>query len=91
VAAWIARRAAEIAPLVAAAPGVRELCDADAVSRVFAAAAKRHAGRAAWTLLFYALWHRRHIDGRELPGDTVQALSKPSRAARQGFRRRETA
>jgi asparagine synthase (glutamine-hydrolysing) len=75
VTAWIAGRAAEIGPLVAASPGVRELCNAEMVMRTFAAAAKRRAGRAAWTLLFYALWHRRHIEGRELLDDTIQALA----------------
>ena len=55
---------------------VRELCDPEGIERVFAAAAQKRAGRAAWTLLFYALWHRRHIEGRELPPDTAAALSE---------------
>ena len=46
-----------------------------AVERVFAAAAQKRAGRAASCLLFYALWHRRHIEGRELPPDTIAALA----------------
>ena len=71
---WIARRADRIGPLVAASEGVRELCNPDGVRRAFAAAGHRRSGRAAWTLLFYALWHRRHIEGRELPPDTVDAL-----------------
>ena len=54
---------------------VRELCDPAGVERVFAAAAQKRAGRAASCLLFYALWHRRHIEGRELPPDTVAALA----------------
>jgi asparagine synthase (glutamine-hydrolysing) len=62
VAQWIARRAAAIGPLFARSPAVRELCRPDAVETLFAAAAQRRAGRAAWTLLFYALWHRRHIE-----------------------------
>jgi hypothetical protein len=35
----------------------------------------RRAGRAAWNLLFYALWHRRHIERVRLPPDTIAALS----------------
>jgi len=73
---WIARRAGEIGPLVAAAPAVRELCRPGAVERLFTAAADRRAGRAAWTLLFYALWHRRHIEGAALPADTRTALAE---------------
>lgn len=74
---WIARQADRIGPLVAASEGVRELCHADGVRRTFTAAGHRRPGRAAWTLLFYALWHRRHIEGRELPPDTLEALAQP--------------
>ncbi|HEX3537535.1 MAG TPA: asparagine synthase (glutamine-hydrolyzing) [Stellaceae bacterium] len=73
---WIAKHANRIGPLVAASEGVRELCHADGVRRAFAAAGHRRPGRAAWTLLFYALWHRRHIEGRDLPPDTIEALAE---------------
>jgi asparagine synthase (glutamine-hydrolysing) len=73
---WIAARAAEIGPLVARSEAVRELCEPEGVERVFAAAEQKRTGRAAWTLLFYALWHRRHIEGRELPPNTAAALSE---------------
>jgi hypothetical protein len=33
------------------------------------------AGFAAWHLLFYALWHRRHIESRWSEGDVFEALS----------------
>ena len=75
VARWIAGRAAQIGPLVARSEAVRELCDPAGVERVFAAAAQKRAGRAASCLLFYALWHRRHIEGRDLPSDTMAALA----------------
>jgi asparagine synthase (glutamine-hydrolysing) len=73
---WIARRAGEIGPLVAASAGVREICRPGAVERLFAAAADRHAGRAAWSLLFYALWHRHHIEGATLSPETRAALAE---------------
>ena len=73
---WIAARAAKIGPLVARSEAVRALCEPDGVERVFTAAAQKRAGRAAWTLLFYALWHRRHIEGRDLPPDTAAALAE---------------
>ena len=76
VAQWIARRAEAIGPLVARSPAVRELCRPDAVETLFAAAARKRAGRAAWTLLFYALWHRRHIERAGLPPDTLAALAE---------------
>lgn len=75
VARWIAGRANEIGPLVARSEAVRELCDPAGVERIFIAAAQKRAGRAASCLLFYALWHRRHIEDRELPPDTIAALS----------------
>ncbi len=72
VAQWIARRADTIGPLVARSPAVCEICRPDAVEGLFAAAGQRRAGRAAWNLLFYALWHRRHIERADLPPDTVE-------------------
>ena len=75
VARWIARRAETIGPLVAHSTAVREICRPGAVENMFAAAGQRRAGRAAWTLLFYALWHRRHIERSILPPDTLAALS----------------
>jgi asparagine synthase (glutamine-hydrolysing) len=74
VARWIARRAEMVGPLVARSAAVREICRPEAVEAVFAGAAKKRAGRAAWTLLFFALWHRRHIERIPLPPDTLAAL-----------------
>ena len=67
VARWIGRRAGEIGPLVARSAAVREICQPDAVERLFAATGNKRAARAAWSLLFYALWHRRHIERAQLP------------------------
>jgi asparagine synthase (glutamine-hydrolysing) len=73
---WIAERAGLIGPLVARSPAVRELCRPDAVESLFAAARQRRAGRAAWNLLFYALWHRHHIERAPLPPDIAVALAQ---------------
>jgi asparagine synthase (glutamine-hydrolysing) len=54
---------------------VREVCRPDAVERLFAAPDNRRTARAAWNLLFYALWHRRHIERAMLPADTIAALA----------------
>ena len=76
VASWIARRAGEIGPLVARSEAIREICLPGEVERLFARADEKHAGRAAWGLLFYALWHRRHIERRELWPDTLATLAE---------------
>jgi asparagine synthase (glutamine-hydrolysing) len=55
---------------------VREICRPDAVEGLFAMAGQKRAGRAAWNLLFYALWHRRHIERLLLPPDTAAALAE---------------
>jgi asparagine synthase (glutamine-hydrolysing) len=76
VARWIAGRAGEIGPLIAHSAAIREICYPDAVERLFAAAASRRANRAIWNLLFYALWHRHHIERIALPSDTIAALAE---------------
>jgi asparagine synthase (glutamine-hydrolysing) len=74
VQAWIAAGAEKLAPLVAASAGVAEIAKPDAVARLFAKAAEKREGFAAWTLLFYALWHRRHALGKPPEGDLFHAL-----------------
>ena len=74
VAAWIVARGKILGPLVAAQPGVAELCDAAAVTGLFQSRRKR-AGIAAWTLLFYALWHNRHVLGRPQADDVFETLA----------------
>ncbi|MGH6953850.1 MAG: asparagine synthase-related protein, partial [Alphaproteobacteria bacterium] len=77
VADWMRREGRRLGPLVAAQPGVRELCAPGSVARLYLASGKR-AGFAAWTLLFYALWHRRHILGAMPEGDVFETLgAKP--------------
>ncbi|MBF0129716.1 MAG: asparagine synthase (glutamine-hydrolyzing) [Alphaproteobacteria bacterium] len=72
---WIAARASRLAPLVAARPCIAGLCRPGAIEPLFAAAGKGREGFAAWTLLFYALWHRRHMEGREPNEDVFESLA----------------
>jgi len=72
---WIARRGAQLGPLVAAQPGIREICIEGSIEKLFAAAAEKRAGFAAWTLLFYALWHRHHIQHLPPAPDVFAALA----------------
>lgn len=74
VAAWIARSGQRLGALVAADQAVAELCDPDRVRALFRAGGK-HEGFAAWTLLFYALWHRVHIRGIDAGGDVFEVLA----------------
>ncbi len=72
---WIAARGAEIGPLVAAQPGVTEICKPGAVEAFYKSVQSGKSGFAAWVLLFYALWHNKHILGRSAEGDALAALS----------------
>ncbi|HEX4194496.1 MAG TPA: asparagine synthase (glutamine-hydrolyzing) [Stellaceae bacterium] len=72
---WIARRGAQLGPLVASQPGIREICVEGSVEKLFTAAAEKRAGFAAWTLLFYALWHRHHIQRLAPALDVFAALA----------------
>ncbi len=62
VAAWIAPRARDLAPALAAHEGLAQVCDMDAVRAVFEHDDKP-AGR--WPLLFYAVWWNIHVAGME--------------------------
>lgn len=71
---WIASHGAKLGPLVAYQPGVETFCDKNAVIRLFTTEGKEE-GFAAWTLLFYALWHQRHILQFKCSGDVYDALA----------------
>ncbi len=75
VAEWIARCGSKLGPLVAAQPGIQEICLPEAVEKLFARANGKHEGFAAWTLLFYALWHRHHILKLPRAPDVFSALA----------------
>lgn len=72
---WLARRAGKLGPLVAAQPGIREICLPDAVEKLFNNVTGKREGFAAWTLLFYALWHRHHILRLPVAPDVFTALA----------------
>ena len=74
VAAWIAGQGARLGPLVARTPGVAAVAHPARVEALFRRAEGRREGFAAWSLLFYALWHRAHIEARPYDGDVFAAL-----------------
>jgi asparagine synthase (glutamine-hydrolysing) len=71
---WIARRGAQLGPIIAEQPGIAEMCVPERVVKLFRNPDK-HRRFAAWTLLFYALWHRRHILGLPSAGDVFETLT----------------
>ncbi len=73
VAQWILRDGARLGPLVARQPGIAALARPGAVERLFTRGGKRE-GFAAWTLLYYALWHRRHLLGLPAEGGVLDCL-----------------
>ncbi|MDP6690320.1 MAG: asparagine synthase (glutamine-hydrolyzing) [Alphaproteobacteria bacterium] len=74
VAEWIRGRGTELGPLVARQPGIDAIARPDKVEALFQNGGKRQ-GFACWTLLFYALWHRRHILGAAPQGDVFETLA----------------
>ena len=73
---WIRRQGPRLAPLVAAQPGVAEIAEPDKVAALFRSPAPGGQSMASWVLLFYALWHRRHILGLPPDGDVFETLAQ---------------
>ena len=72
---WIKGQGSRLGPLVAAQPGVAEIADPDKVRLLFSNIRRWRHGFACWKLLFYALWHRRHILGLPPAGDVFETLA----------------
>jgi asparagine synthase (glutamine-hydrolysing) len=70
---WILKDGKRLGKLVSACPAIQEIAWPDAVARLYSTDGKR-AGFAAWTLLFYALWHRHHIEGIDPGGSVLDVL-----------------
>jgi asparagine synthase (glutamine-hydrolysing) len=75
IGAWIAGIGDRLGPLVARQPGVAEIAEPGTVISLFRHADSRRKEFAAWHLLFYALWHRAHIQGLPPDGDVFACLS----------------
>ena len=76
VGAWIAASGDRLGPLVAAQAGVAEIAAPERVRALFRQCGERRRGFAAWTLLFYGLWHAAHIEGRAMNGDVFEVLAQ---------------
>jgi len=75
---WIAAQECHLEELVAAQPGVAETFSGDFVRAVLADAAKN--AQAAWSLVFYALWHSHHVLGVAPDGTIDAVLAQAGRA-----------
>ena len=73
VGAWMAAEASRLGAWVAAQPGVAEAVPAERVRAAFAAA--EASPQPAWSLLYYALWHSRHLLGIDPSGDIGEVLA----------------
>ncbi len=75
---WIGARARDLGPLVAKCEGVKEFCVPVEVEYLFKhlhGQRNKRRGTAAWQLLFYALWHRIHIEGVSHEGNVFEVLA----------------
>ncbi|MFT8675858.1 MAG: asparagine synthase (glutamine-hydrolyzing) [Acetobacter sp.] len=72
---WIAQDGGRLGELVARQDTIAEIARPDRVRDLFTNADDTRAGAAAWTLLFYALWHRTHIRALPPAGDVFETLS----------------
>jgi asparagine synthase (glutamine-hydrolysing) len=75
---WIGAKGETLGPLVAQQASIEALCQPGTVEALFSAAGNGSAKRekqAAWSLLFYALWHRQHIEGINPEGDVFENLA----------------
>lgn len=75
VGAWINGRANQLAPLMEQQESLKAICKPGRISPLLQSTDKR-SGFAAWILLFYALWHKRHIEQIDTRGaDIFDALT----------------
>ena len=77
IARWIAPHAKNLAPLVSRQVGIADLCFPDVVEDLFQSLAEtptQRLAKPAWTLLFYATWHRIHIEGVAPEGSLFDLL-----------------
>lgn len=74
---WIGNEGHRLGPLVAKQPGIEEICDKESVQSLFRATHNgnsKKSQQAAWVLLFYAIWHRCHIEGLKVDSGVFEVL-----------------
>ncbi len=76
---WIAGQASAVAPLLAAQPGIAAVVPPGEVAARLRDAAR--GPQAAWSLLFYGLWHSHHVLGVDAQGDVRDVLATATQLA----------
>jgi asparagine synthase (glutamine-hydrolysing) len=79
VGAWIGAKADRLRALLATDEAVAAVVRPEALGALFrvqGGSLGKHQAFAAWTLLYYALWHRRHVRGMLPAGDVFDTLSQ---------------
>ena len=74
VESWIFGRGPLLVEALSRQPLVRDMCRLDRL-RTLAGLKNKDVGRGLWILLFVALWHARHIEGKKIEGDPLVALA----------------
>ena len=75
---WMHARRGELGALVARQRGIAQIADPQSVRKIFEDCRRNE--QAAWSLLFYALWHSHHILKIDSDRDIVSVLSEASHA-----------
>ena len=76
---WISHSKDIILPLVLEQPGIKAMAIEEVVRKVYVEPARN--SQAAWSLLFYALWHSHHILGVDAEGSIGDVLTAAARRA----------
>ncbi|MEE8659181.1 asparagine synthase (glutamine-hydrolyzing) [Sorlinia euscelidii] len=75
VGAWMAAQAARLGPLLHQQAALKAAMPGVDIGAIVQKTGDRKARKAAWVLLFYALWHRIHIEGVPCDGDVDEVLA----------------
>jgi asparagine synthase (glutamine-hydrolysing) len=78
VSEWMGNHGSRLGELVASQCCIKEIASPIQVKKLFSSlegSANKRNGKAAWVLLFYALWCRRHIEGEATNGTIFDVLS----------------
>ncbi len=74
---WISLHKDKIESLILSQPGIKDMDIQPIVRKVFANPMKN--AQAAWSLLFYALWHSHHVLGTDSEGSIGDVLTNAAR------------
>lgn len=76
---WLAKYAGALAEPLSQSEALAAVCRPDAIAQLVrrcGAGGNKRFLNATWQLLFYALWHRIHIEGAASGGDPLEVLTK---------------